>query len=133
MSRTVKISAALGGAALLIVALAVGFAIASIGGDDDTASSEGGGRSGRQFPGAGAPGGARPSGADRAALEAFQDCLAKHGVELPQPPAQGGQPPSGGQPPMGGQPPSGFDPSDPELQNAFAACQDELPEGFGPG
>ena len=41
-------------------------------------------------------------------------------MELPEP---GGQ---------GGEPPSGFDPGDPELQQAFEACQAEMPEGIGP-
>ena len=121
MSRAVKISAVIGGALLVIVAVAVGLAIASIGGEDDATSSDGGGRPGQRFPGGAPPGGGPPSGADREEVQAFQDCLAKHGVELPDPPSQGGRPPSG------------FDPNDPDLQKAFSACRGELPEGVGPG
>jgi hypothetical protein len=120
MNRAVKISAAIGSALLVIVAVAVGLAIASIGGGDDAASSDQGNRSGQQFPGSGPPGGAPPSGADQEAFQAFRDCLAKQGVELPDPRSQGGQPPSG------------FDPNDPNLQKAFSACRGELPEGAGP-
>jgi hypothetical protein len=120
MNRRVKLFAAIGGAALVIVAVAVGLAIASIGGGDDAASSDGRSRPGQQSPGNGPPGGAPPSRANREAFQAVQDCLAKHGVELPDPRGQGGQPPSG------------FDPNDPDLQEAFSACRDELPAGVGP-
>jgi hypothetical protein len=117
MNRALKISAAIGGAVLVIV---VGLAIASMGGGDDAASSDGDRRSERQFPGSGPPGGAPPSGADRADIHAFQDCLAEQGVELPDPRGQGGEPPSG------------FDANDPDLREAFSACQGELPAGVGP-
>jgi hypothetical protein len=120
MNRALKISVAIGGAVLVIVAVAVGLAIASIGGGDDAASSDGGRRSEQQFPGSGPPGGAPPSGADRKDIQAFQDCLAEHGVELPDPRGQGGEPPSG------------FDPNAPDLQEAFSACEGELPAGVGP-
>lgn len=65
--------------------------------------------------------------------DAFRDCLKEHGVDLPDDFGQGGpgqgQPPAGGQAPTG--PPSGGQPfgDDPELQEAFNACQDQAPAG----
>jgi hypothetical protein len=116
MSRWVKISSAVGGAFIVIV-LVVAIAIASLGSDggDDAAGSDGDGRSQQPFPGGGPP-----RGFDREGFQAFQNCLEENGVELPEPGENAGSPPTG------------FDPSDPERQEAFSECQDELPEGAGP-
>ena len=98
-------------AALLALALGCGFA--ACGGGDDTAASD-------DAP-ATSPApeeGATPDAEQRADLERLADCLRENGVEVPENPD-----PSGGPP---------FDTSDPDLGQAFQACQDVLPEGFGP-
>ena len=118
MSRAVKISSAIGGAVIVIV-LAVAFAIAALGDSDngdDAAGSDGSNQFQRQLPGGGPPGGVDPQ-----ALQAFRDCLEENGVELPDP---GSSPGSG--------PPAGFDPRDSDPQKAFSKCRGELPEGAGP-
>lgn len=118
MSRGAKVGAALGVGVLVLVAVAVALAVASLGDSDSgngSARSERGSQSRPAFPG-----GAPPSDADREALNAFRSCLEAQGVELPDPGSQDGGPPSG------------FDPSDPELREAFSSCQDKLPEGVGP-
>lgn len=55
-----------------------------------------------------------PLGGDAEGTEAFRDCLAEQGVELPAP---GEGPPTG---------------DVDELQEAFEACRELLPEGFAP-
>lgn len=105
--------------ALVIAAAAVAFSLAGCGGGNDSAAAT----NTTTAEGAAAGGDA----------DAFRDCLKEHGVDLPDDIGQGGpgqgQPPTDGQAPTG--PPSGGQPfgDDPELQEAFNACQDQAPAG----
>lgn len=107
-SRTVRV--------LVIAAAAAAVSLAGCGG--------GGGNS---------SGAATNTSADGGDTAAFRDCLKEQGVDLPDSFGQGapgqGQPPNGGQPPTGQQ--GGGQPfgDDPELQEAFNACQDKAPAG----
>lgn len=65
----------------------------------------------------------RGSGPRAEQAQAFMECLRDNGVELPDAPAAS---PQGG----GGAPP--FDPQDSDVQAAFEACQDKLPQGARP-
>jgi hypothetical protein len=79
-----------------------------------------------------------------ASFTAFQQCLAKHGVNLPSGAGGGGSPPSGGSFPEGGTPPSGGSvpagaggagfSSNPKFAAAAKACASVEPKGgFGGG
>lgn len=118
MSRSAKLSAAVGGVVLLLVVVVVVLAMVALGDSDD------GDGSAQRPPGEGAqpqgPSRRPPASVDRAARQEFRDCLADQGVELPD------------GAPADGAPPSGFDPSDPDLQAALSACRDKLPQGVGP-
>jgi pyruvate/2-oxoglutarate dehydrogenase complex dihydrolipoamide acyltransferase (E2) component len=59
------------------------------------------------------------------AFAKFSSCMRKHDVDVPDPGAGGGGPPAGG----GNQ----IDRDDPKVQAAMKACQDQLPQGRGPG
>ena len=98
-------------AGVLVVAVLAVAAVVALGGSDDSSAAR---------PAAGE---GPPPGADGAALDGLRECLAKQGVDLPEP---GDREPGQG-------PPAGFDPSDPDLQAAFEACRSELPEGGPPG
>ena len=67
-----------------------------------------------------------PGAPDGDAARAFQDCLAEHGVEPPEPADM----PAGPVPPAGGQAPQPGPPE--ELGRALEECGDLLPEGVGP-
>jgi hypothetical protein len=103
---------------VLVLASLAGVALTGCGGDSgsEPQTTLDGPASQGQAPGQGQ----RPGGEQ---FQAFQDCLREQGVELPDP----GQ----GQP--GGPGAGGFDPSDPDFRAAMEACQDDLPEGAGPG
>ena len=100
-----------------VAALLLTAAVAGCGGTDEEdtgSSSSGAATTERPAPPAG---GERPS---QEAIEGFAACLRRNGVDVPdEAPAQGGTPP--------------FDPQDPAVQQAFQACQDQLPEGALPG
>ena len=65
-----------------------------------------------------------------AVSQEFQDCLAEHGVDVPDGPPSG-TPPSGGAPPSGGFPPTGSGGGD--QAKAFQACSKYLPDDAGAG
>lgn len=71
-----------------------------------------------------------PVPAAGAVSQQFQDCLAEHGVEVPEG-QPSGTPPSGGVPPSGGAPPTGSAGSD--QAEAFQACSKYLPDDAGAG
>ena len=101
-------------AAALLAALALtAGVIAGCGGGDDAGASANGAS---QDMASGAPQGV-PAG-----VEKFEACLEEQGVKVPDR-TSGGPPPDSG---MSGQGPSE------KVQKAFAACQNELPEGVGP-
>jgi hypothetical protein len=105
MSR--KVMAIAGGAIGLIVILAVALVVAiASSGDDDSDPAE---ASPTTFQGS-PPEGQRP---DPEELEEFRTCMEEQGVELPEP---------------GEAPPANVE----ELQQAFEACRDLLPEGLIP-
>ena len=99
-------------ALLAALALTAGV-IAGCGGDEDGGASADGAS---QDLASGAPQGVQ------AGIENFKACLKEQGVEVPDR-SSGESPPNGGM--------SGEGPSD-KVKKAFAACQDELPEGVGP-
>jgi hypothetical protein len=68
-----------------------------------------------------------PTPIDPEQFEAFRQCMAEHGVELPAPPEPGSGPPTG--------PPPRPDVDRETMRAAHEACQDLLPEGahFGRG
>ena len=96
-------------ALMMALTLSAGVTAGCGGGDE----SSGSGDSNAQ----GAPSEA-PQGAP-AGIEEFQSCLEDQGVDLPEP--------GSGEAPPPGQNLSA------ESQKALEACQDKLPDGFGPG
>ena len=104
------------GVALLAALCVCGVSVTACG---DKASSE--------APRQDAPGEQSPdrgSGPRAERAQSFMECLRDNGVELPDAPAASPQG-DGGAPP--------FDPQqDSDVQAAFEACQDKLPQGAGP-
>jgi hypothetical protein len=111
MSRAVKLSGVVGIVVLAVTLVAV-LAVAGLG---DDASGDGA----ADAPPQQAPLAQPQGGVDREDFEAFRDCLADHGVDVPAGAPEGG-------------PPTGFDPGDEANQKALSNCVDELPEGVAP-